>query len=101
MPTRILEEDGWFGDSTVPAPLRVLCSTKGEEQVNENEVQRIPVLSENTGIETSVDVGGGKGDHEGLILLNTRVDNSILTRRNALKLAYRLVKQVLLEIVGE
>ena len=69
--------------------------------MNENEVQRIPVLSENTGIETSVDVGGGKGDHEGLILLNTRVDNSILTRRNALKLAYRLVKQVLLETVGE
>ncbi|QZE10781.1 hypothetical protein SEA_CHISANAKITSUNE_8 [Gordonia phage ChisanaKitsune] len=61
---------------------------------------RIPVISENTGIPTSLDVGGLKGDHEGLILLHTRVDNSILTKRNALCLAWRLIKQVLAEAVG-
>ena len=66
-----------------------------------NEDRRIPVISENTRIPTSVEVGGLKGDDDGRIILNTRVDNSILTRRNALKLAYRLVKQVLLETVGE
>lgn len=65
------------------------------------EDHRIPVISENTRIPTSVEVGGLKGDDDGRIILNTRVDNSILTRRNALKLAYRLVKQVLLETVGE
>lgn len=68
--------------------------------MNESEVRRIPVLSENTGIETSVDVGGGKGDHEGLILLNTRVDNSLLTKRNALRLATRLVFAAIQEAVG-
>ncbi|AZS07864.1 hypothetical protein PBI_GRAY_9 [Gordonia phage Gray] len=61
---------------------------------------RIPVISENTRIATSLEVSGLKGDNEGLILLNTRVDNSILTKRNALRLAWRLIKQVLAEAVG-
>lgn len=65
-----------------------------------NEESRIPVYSENTGVPTSVEVSGLKGDHEGLILLNTRVDNAMLTKRNALRLAFRLVKYVIKEAVG-
>lgn len=61
---------------------------------------RIPGVSENTGIETSVDVGGLKGDHEGMILLNSHVDDVVLTKKDALRLAWRLVKTVAAEAVG-
>lgn len=75
------------------------CGYDGWEHRSQN-YGRIPAISENTGIPTSLEVSGLKGDHEGLIVLNTRVENSMLTKRNALRLALRLVKYVIKEMVG-